>query len=204
MSLNESSERWNRWNLSGGPRYPHEKVVQFCFRNYPTMEARRKIRALDWGCGSGVHTVFLAREGFQVWATDLSEQGIENTRQKLATAGLTADLRVQPLAELDLPNGSIDLVISVGVFDAAGPDEVRHGLRRLLPVLAEGAKGLFLFAANDDFRITGENAMGLYGYARDEVEALMQGFSTLWIDSYITTYYGMREIQHDWLVTVVK
>lgn len=26
---------WNEWNSSSGPKYPHEKVIQFCFRNYP-------------------------------------------------------------------------------------------------------------------------------------------------------------------------
>src|SRR2546426_7636787 len=54
---------WNTWNASGGPKYPHEKVIQYCFRNFPP-EQRSSVRALDVGCGGGVHTAFLAAEGF--------------------------------------------------------------------------------------------------------------------------------------------
>jgi 2-polyprenyl-3-methyl-5-hydroxy-6-metoxy-1,4-benzoquinol methylase len=89
MSMSERS-MWNHWNESGGPKYPHEKVVQFCFRNYPP-EIRKGIRALDLGCGSGVHTIFLVEEGFDVTGINLSEIAIKNTRKKLNLLGLKAD-----------------------------------------------------------------------------------------------------------------
>ncbi len=52
---------WNEWNNSGGPKYPHEKVIQFVFRNYPlpiSENEGRRIDVLDLGCGNGVHTHF--------------------------------------------------------------------------------------------------------------------------------------------------
>ncbi|NEO67393.1 MAG: class I SAM-dependent methyltransferase, partial [Moorea sp. SIO4G2] len=89
-----TAEIWNIWNESGGPKYPQEKVIQFCFRRfYP--EIRSETKVLDLGCGSGVHCIFLAREGFQVTGTDISEIGVANTKEKLITLGLKADIYVE-------------------------------------------------------------------------------------------------------------
>ncbi len=195
---------WNHWNEGGGPKYPHEKVIQFCFRNYPTREDRLHTNALDWGCGSGVHTMFLCAEGFQVQGTDVAQKGIDNTRRRLESAELSAsiDLRVEGIQALSLHRHSIDLVICVGVVDCAGIDAAREGLRRLREVLRPKAKGLFLFAAEDDFRVNGNNPWSLHGFTRAEVTSTFQGFRHVWIDSYLTTYRGGLETQHDWLVTL--
>ena len=68
--MNQHREIWEKWNLSGGPKYPHEKVIQFCFRRYPRREDR-ELKALDLGCGGGVHSLFLAAEGFSVTGVDV-------------------------------------------------------------------------------------------------------------------------------------
>src|SRR3990172_8491881 len=39
-------------------------------------------RVLDLGCGTGRHALFLASQGFQVYATDTSETGIEIAQEK--------------------------------------------------------------------------------------------------------------------------
>ena len=194
---------WNTWNDSGGPNYPHEKVVQFCFRNYPR-DVRRSVRALDLGCGSGVHTRFLAREGFgHVTATDISATGVENTRTRLAAEGLAAEVRVEGADALSLAPASIDLVICVGVLECAGPQIAGRAVARVGEVLAAGGRGLFVFASDSDMRVTGDNPWALHGYAEDEVGQLFDAhFDTVWLDRYITTYRGGREQQNDWLVTV--
>ena len=200
--MTRPSEVWDSWNASGGPKYPHEKVVQFCFRNYPP-DRRRDVRVLDLGCGGGVHTVFLATEGFQVSATDISPVAIEHTCRGLATRGLTAATRVEGADAIDFPARSFDLVICISVFDSTGPAVARASLARLQQVLAPGARGLFLFASDRDFRIQGPNPLGLHGYARAEVDALFAAaFATVWIDRYITTYEGGQYEQNDWLVSI--
>jgi len=73
-----SSSSWDKWNKIPGSKYPHEKVVQFCFRNFP-LEKRSKTKVLDLGCGRGVHTEFLALEGFQVSACDFSVTAVACT-----------------------------------------------------------------------------------------------------------------------------
>jgi cyclopropane fatty-acyl-phospholipid synthase-like methyltransferase len=197
-------ERWNTWNASGGPKYPHEKVVQFCFRNYPP-DVRPTISALDVGCGSGVHTAFLAAEGFQPAGVDIAETGVANARDRLERMGLSADLRVEGSDVLSFPDESFDLAICISVLECVGPEVARATVERVQQVLRPNGRALFLFASDRDFRVQGENALDLYGYTRDEVESIFNhGFSSLWIDRYITTYRGGESEQNDWLVTLEK
>jgi cyclopropane fatty-acyl-phospholipid synthase-like methyltransferase len=199
-----SPKLWDVWNEKGGPKYPHEKIVQFCFRNYAPNE-RGRIRALDLGCGSGVHVVFLASEGFQTAGIDISNVGISNVQQRLNALGLKASLRVEGAATLDFPPSSFDLVVCVGVYDCTGPVIAKASVERLRQVLSPGGRGLFLFASDRDFRIKGENHFGLHGYTRREVEDIFTNrFARVWIDQYITTYQGGTTEQNDWLVSIQR
>jgi cyclopropane fatty-acyl-phospholipid synthase-like methyltransferase len=200
--------KWEKWNASGGPRYPHEKIVQFTFRSFPVRE-RVRTPALDLGCGSGVHTVFLAQEGFDVFGVDISPLGIENARQWLTQRGLSAHLAVQDLAALDLPEERFRLVVCAGVLDSAGHAATRQAIPRVRRAMARGGRGIFVFASDRDFRVTGDNEYQLHGFRREEVEDAFQAkageaFSELFIDRYITTYRGGTVEQNDWLVSVVK
>lgn len=202
--MHSTIDIWNRWNEGGGPKYPHEKVVQFCFRNFP-QDRRTSLRALDVGCGSGVHTVFLAHEGFKVTATDISEVGIANTKHAIESRGLGAVLRVESADRLADPPETFDLIVCVSVYDSAGPVVAKRSVGRLQQALVRGGRGLFLFASDRDFRIQQENRLGLYGYSRGEVDELFAaGFSQVWVDRYITTYHGQEYEQNDWLVTLVR
>ena len=195
---------WDEWNAEGGPRYPHEKMVQFTFRAFPP-ERRVGTRALDLGCGTGVHTIFLAENGFTVMGVDISPIGVDTTRRRLVEAGLTADLAVASIDTVDLPAWSVELVICSSVFDSTGPEVARRALSSLVLAMAPGARGAFMFAAEGDFRVLGDNPYGLHGYREDEVRNLFaSGFSEVLLDRTITTYGGGREEQRDWLVTVTR
>lgn len=199
-----SAAIWDSWNALGGPKYPHEKVIQFCFRNYPPND-RGRAHALDLGCGSGVHTVFLASEGFEVTGVDVSRVGIENTRRKLDALNLQADLRVGSVDTLDLPAATFDLVLCVGVYESVGPEIARASLMRVTEVLKDRGRGFFLFASDRDFQVHGPNPYRLHGFTEREVHtAFGELFGDVWVDRYITTYEGGRIEQNDWLVTVRK
>ena len=63
-------------------REPVWAVVRFA----KLLKERGLRRVLDLGCGAGRHLVYLAKEGFEVYGTDISETGLEYARQ-LARAG---------------------------------------------------------------------------------------------------------------------
>ena len=200
-----SANRWDFWNELGGPKYPYEKVVQFCFRNYPSYEQRKDTKVLDLGCGSGVNCLFLAKEGFQVTGTDISEVGITNTQHKLDELHLQADLRVEGADLLNFPENFFNLVICVGVYDCTGPDVAKASIQRIACILANEGKGIFIFASDRDFRIQREKLFELYGYSKEEVENIfLDRFSKVYIDRYITTYESQKLEQNEWLITVEK
>jgi 2-polyprenyl-3-methyl-5-hydroxy-6-metoxy-1,4-benzoquinol methylase len=91
-------------------KYPSEPVIRFVARNYGKMD-RDSIKILDFGCGGGSHTWYLAREGFDVYAFDGSKSAVRKVGERLGQEGLAADLRVRDALELDYEEGFFDCVI---------------------------------------------------------------------------------------------
>lgn len=197
-------EIWETWNGLGGPKYPHELVVAHCFRSVPA-DQRATARVLDLGCGSGVNTLFLAREGFQTHAIDYSLTGVANARAKLEAEGLVADLRHGSAADLDYADAWFDQIVSIGVLDCMPADVADDAVAQASRVLKPGGGGLFLFAKDTDSRVLGDNTFGIRGVNRAAVEALFgERFETVYIDSRHVTFHGGRDVREDWLVTVVR
>jgi SAM-dependent methyltransferase len=58
------------------------------------------LRVLDVPCGSGRHTLELARRGFQVTGLDVSAEAVRHARDAAAREGLRVDVRVGDMREL--------------------------------------------------------------------------------------------------------
>jgi len=96
-----------------------------------------KVRdVLDVGCGTGRHTIPLAREGFAVTAVDRSPAMIAQCRRKLAVRGLDAETAVASTADLDLAE-AFDAALCMNsvlcyLRDTGGIIAGLEGLRRAL------------------------------------------------------------------------
>ncbi len=75
-------------------------------------------RALDIGCGTGTHALWLASQGFDVVGIDIAPRAIELARAKAAAAPAPAAVRFAVLDILaSLPDGGpFDFVFDRGVF----------------------------------------------------------------------------------------
>jgi len=83
-----------------------------------------RVRVLDLGCAGGRNTVFLAERGFTVLARDRSRPMVEATRARLAgvigAARAEAAVQEGPMDDLaGIPDGSIDLLVALGIYHAA-------------------------------------------------------------------------------------
>ena len=67
--------------------------------------------ALEIGSGEGRNSLFLASEGFQVTAVDLSEVGMDKLKAKLEENNLTAEIIISDIIEFDFTT-NYDLIIS--------------------------------------------------------------------------------------------
>jgi SAM-dependent methyltransferase len=75
-------------------------------------------RALDLGCGTGNHAIYLARHDWQVTGVDFTPRALDRARQKAANAGVTPDFMlgdVSQLGVLDLTPGYA-LLLDLGCF----------------------------------------------------------------------------------------
>lgn len=91
-------------------KYPSEPVIRFIARNYYNSK-RDEVRILDFGCGAGSNTWYLAREGFHTYAFDGSQSAIRRVEERLKQDNLKADLRVKDALDLDYEDNYFDCVI---------------------------------------------------------------------------------------------
>jgi ubiquinone/menaquinone biosynthesis C-methylase UbiE len=103
---------WNRraesWDVAGsaGLERVVDAVVEACRPSHGAV-------AVDLGCGSGQVTIPLARDTTSVLAVDVSAPSIARLEAKAADAGVTNIQAVtHPIETLDLPAGSVDLIVS--------------------------------------------------------------------------------------------
>ena len=204
IDLRAELSLWDGWNAGGGPKYPRDEVVRFFLRRYPSPEGRGRVRVLDLGCGGGVHTLFLAEEGFSVVATDLSPVAVATTSRRLAGRGLDADGVVSSFDALPFRKASFDHVLSVGVLECAAPGLAQAAVPAIATLLRPAGSGLFIFATNLDYRINDpKNAFVRQGFLETEVEAMFGDASwTVEINRHTATEQGRTMALDEWMVTV--
>ena len=102
-------------------------------------------RAVELGCGTGASAVWLAQQGFDVTACDLSRVAIERARRRADEAGaavrfLVADVLAPP-AELD---GPYDFVFDRGCYHVVRREDPAAYLATLGRLTRPGSLGLVL------------------------------------------------------------
>lgn len=131
---------WERIHESqtwGG--YPPEHVIRFVARYYYKLD-RKQVKILDFGCGQGANTWYLAREGFDTYAFDGSDSAIRKCEEKLKREGLTAKLQVSDGTQVNYPNDSFDAVIDNVCIYANEVKSIKKMYRNVLSMLKPGGR----------------------------------------------------------------
>jgi ubiquinone/menaquinone biosynthesis C-methylase UbiE len=102
-------------------------------------------RVLDFGCGSGFHTVEVARFAAHVTGIDISPEAITLAQEHAKAAGLSekTSFKVMDAEALEFLAGSFDIVCVRGVLHHMDLDVALGQIRK---VLAPGGKAIFLEA----------------------------------------------------------
>ncbi|MCI0437710.1 MAG: class I SAM-dependent methyltransferase [Chloroflexi bacterium] len=193
---NRSVERkgWDWDRVQGEQRAfwtePEGELIPFVSR----IARERARRVYDLGCGIGRHTVYLARRGFEVYASDISEEAVRETRGWLGNEDLAGEVVRSDLTVIPYPDGRFDAVIAVNVVYHALREDIEACLNEVRRVLRPG--GLFFVTFNstssDDFgrgrrvddrtfvKVGGvEDGIPHYFADRADVERLLVGFDLL-------------------------
>ncbi len=99
-------------------------------------------RVLDLGCGSGVLSCKIAREGAEVFSVDLTQAAIDMARRNARAQGLALGLTRSDAENLPFASDSFDYVFSWGVLHHTS--NMDQALSSVFRILAPGGAGLMM------------------------------------------------------------
>ena len=139
-------------------------------------ESKGFSRFFDLGCGLGRHSVYMAKKGFSVTASDLSAYGVEHTKKWAADENVTVDTAVCDMLKLPFADSSFDCAMAYCVVQHTDTNGFIKALSELKRVLKSGgelfitliSKNTFTFQHRERYKAVDENTILL-----DENEAEM-------------------------------
>ncbi|MCI9050791.1 MAG: class I SAM-dependent methyltransferase [Lachnospiraceae bacterium] len=202
-------------------KYPSEDIIRFIARNYYKKE-RSNIKILDFGCGAGANTWYLAREGFDTFAFDGSDSAISKAKSYLKKDNLEAHFEVADALDISYPNEFFDCIIDSAVVYANTIKNITDMYKKTYDLLVLGGKlfstGLFtpnttgygtgLSLEKNTFKDLTEGALSGRGtvhfFEKEEVSELLNaaGFHHINIDMVRRTDKG--NIVEYWMASAEK
>jgi cyclopropane-fatty-acyl-phospholipid synthase len=97
------------------------------------------MRLLDVGCGWGSFAIHAAKDyGVTVTGVTLSPAQAELAREKVAQAGLSEQVEIEVADYRELPGGSFDAIVSIGMSEHVGESQIDNYAATLFGLLRPG------------------------------------------------------------------
>lgn len=111
-------------------------------------------KVLDLGCGSGRHTVYLAKRGFEVYGIDIAPEGIKLAKDWLKKENLKANFKIGSIYQkLPYRDEFFDAIISTNVVHHAKINTIRKAIKEIERILKP--KGLIFIIVRKALRVKG-------------------------------------------------
>lgn len=110
----------------------------------------RPCRVLDIGCGTGDNAIWLARQGFEVVACDLSATAIDRAKTKASAAGVECRFLVADFLADAIPVEPLGLVLDRGCLHSVPGNGNRQRFARRVADLLEAGGLWFSLVGNAD------------------------------------------------------
>ena len=128
------------------------------FRVLPKIEratnrfkAKNYEKILDLGCGTGRHSIFLARKGFLVYATDISQTGLTIAREKAKSLNLdNIHFQQHDMRNIPYRDSFFDAVLCIWTIYHGTLDEIRKTVGEIYRVLTLNGTFITDFLSIDD------------------------------------------------------
>ncbi|MBI5746516.1 MAG: class I SAM-dependent methyltransferase [Nitrospirae bacterium] len=96
-----------------------------------------KGRALDIACGEGRNAIFLAQNGYDVDAVDISTVALERVAEAAKLARVKVNLIQADLENYEIPAGTYDLIINFNYLQRSLVPAIKMGLKKRGAVIFE-------------------------------------------------------------------
>lgn len=167
--------------------------VEMALRTYKIQNGK----LLDLGTGPGTQAIALAKQGFEVTATDISRQAIENARKKAESENLEIEFRQDNILKTKLTM-EFDVVLDRGCFHVFDKNERETFIEVIHKLVNIGG---YLLLKCFSQKEPGEE--GPHRFLPAQIDALFS--SRFWIESIDeTVYYGMRDPMPQALFCVMR
>jgi ubiquinone/menaquinone biosynthesis C-methylase UbiE len=219
----DNTSNTDQWNILHSyerfrPKYPSEHLVRFIFTQFPKdLKSRSELKILDIGCGAGRHTIFLAQEGFQTYACDISENGMKCLKEELKVKNLSATVVKSDMEKILFPDDFFDGVLSYGVFYYNDSKGYENALSEMQRVLKKGGKAFVFTRTIDDYRYgkganiekntfvldiadTNEKGMKMHFLDRGEINRKFSQFENVIVEKTETTFANLEKKNSDWII----
>lgn len=91
---------------------------------------------MDLGCGTGRHSIYLAKQGFKVYATDISETGLKITKSKAEKLNLSnIEVKRHDMRDIPFADNSFDGILCVWTTGHGTLDDSRKSTNEMHRVL---------------------------------------------------------------------
>lgn len=116
--------------------------VHECLQTYSRGQVHK---LLEIACGTGRHSFQLEKNGYQIVATDYSDDMLRCARDKAVNSGSNAVFLLQDMRELDLRDQRFDAVVCL--FDSIGYVQTNDAIKKVMEGVNRHLRpgGLFLF-----------------------------------------------------------
>jgi cyclopropane fatty-acyl-phospholipid synthase-like methyltransferase len=146
--LREAAPWWNEFysdrqkNIPFFANVPDENLVQYFEQN-----RLQPGRVLEIGCGPGRNAIYMAKQGCDVDAIDLSEEAITWAKERAAEADANVRFARINIFDMNLPAGSYDLIYDCGCLHHIAPHRRIEYINIIRKALKPGGYfGLVCFA----------------------------------------------------------
>lgn len=146
MNTHDAWETIHASRTWGG--YPSEHVIRFVARNYYNRE-RKNVKIFDFGCGTGAHSWYLAREGFDTYAFDISESAIQNFEERMRIESLNVNAIVSDGLNVPYEDNYFNAIIdNVSIFSNPLAD-IKLMYKKCHDILVDGGKLMTVVFSKD-------------------------------------------------------
>jgi SAM-dependent methyltransferase len=129
--------KWLELKDKSGWEIPDGPVMRLVY----SLGQNPDFKVYDLGCGIGRHTVFFATQGYDVYASDIAEEAVQETKAWLKKVGLTADVKQGRMTKIDHLDNTFDLVVSFNVIYHAMREDIIKAISEVHRILKPG--GIF-------------------------------------------------------------
>jgi tellurite methyltransferase len=191
-----SKEAWEGYWSDATHRDDWSKPASVVTDLISSLSPAERPRVLDLGCGPGRHAIAFAQAGFDVSATDVSEEAVRHLAAWAQHLGLRIDVRRCEMLEQPFPPDTFDLVVSYNVIYHGLRETFRSAIDHVRSILKPGGLFFYTCPSRDDGKYGFGQEVGPHAFActksitpgevhyfssRQDLDDLLKGYHIEWV-----------------------